>query len=346
MKAPGIVLCCLLSCAVPGGALSLMSWNVENLFDDVKNGTEYREFDPGRGHWNTELFLQRVRTLSEVVRMAVPGGPDVLLLQEVENENALAALIDKGLRGMGYSWHVLVPKKGLTANVAIVSRLAITRVSTHAVAPWKGSAPLRDILEAQIETGGHTLYLFDNHWKSKTEGVKATERSRIQAASTLAARIREIQASDAAADIVAAGDFNENVDDYQRAGRRAATALMPAEDPKGIVRVDPVIYLSATPPVPDAAARRCVLFDPWYELEPASRGSESWQGGWLTPDHILLSAGLFDGQGFHYHRGSFTPVRLPALLDPEGLPRKWIVRAGKEEGVSDHLPLLLVLDTN
>jgi endonuclease/exonuclease/phosphatase family metal-dependent hydrolase len=344
VKSLGAVLWLLLCAAASAAALSLMSWNVENLFDDVHNGTEYREFDPGRGRWNTQLFLQRVRTLSEVVRQAVPGGPDILVLQEVENENALATLLDKGTRGMGYRWHVLVPKKGLAANVAIVSRLPIARVLTHSVGPWKGNAPVRDILEAQIETGGGTLYLFDNHWKAKTEGVKATEASRIESASVLSARIREIQAADPGADIVAAGDLNENLDEYPRTGRRSLTALMPCDDPKVAPRTEPVIYLSAAAPAPQASPLRCVLFDPWYELPPASRGSESWHGDWLTPDHILLSAGLFDGRGLRYRPGSFTAVRLPSLVDARGLPRRWVMRAGREEGVSDHLPLLLVLD--
>lgn len=344
VKALGAGLWLALSCAVTASPLSLMTWNVENLFDDVRNGTEYREFDPGRGHWNTELFLLRVRTLSEVVRNAVPGGPDILLLQEVENEHALGTLLDQGLRGLGYSWHVLVPKKGLAANVAVVSRRPIARVLTHAVSPWKGTYPVRDIMEAQIESAGHTLYVFNNHWKSKTEGVNATETSRGEAASVLSARIREIQATDPSADIVAAGDYNENLDEYQRSGKRSQTALMPSEDGNGTPRPDAPISLSATAPVPDLPARRCVLYDPWYEMPPASRGSESWQGDWLTPDHILLSAGLFDSVGFRYRRGSFAVVRLPSLVNEKGVPRKWSVHGGTVEGVSDHLPLIVVLD--
>jgi len=34
--------------APPASALTLMSYNLQNLFDDVRNGTEYREFDPGK----------------------------------------------------------------------------------------------------------------------------------------------------------------------------------------------------------------------------------------------------------------------------------------------------------
>jgi len=312
-----------------------MSYNVENLFDDVRNGTEYREFDPGRGKWSSESFLLRVQALSEVVRKSTAGGPDILLLQEVENGNSLDVLLEKGTRGMGYAWHTLVPKKGCAANVAIASRVPIIRVRTHAVGPWKNGAAVRDILEAQVEISGHTLYLFNNHWKSKTEGGRATEPSRRESASVLARRIVEILAQDPAADIVAAGDMNESIDEYARGGRRYVTALMPAENNERTPPHDG-IHLSAQAPPFAGSADRCVLFDPWFELEEAMRGSSAWQGDWLTVDHMLLSAGLFDRRGFSYRPASFSALRLPFLLDARGLPRRGVF--------SDHLPVLLTLD--
>ncbi len=79
-----------LSCT---NGITVMSYNVENLFDDVDDGTEFRDYDPEKGKWDAEAFALRVDTIAEVVRKAVPGGPDILLLQEVENENALRALV-------------------------------------------------------------------------------------------------------------------------------------------------------------------------------------------------------------------------------------------------------------
>jgi len=325
----------------PLPALTLMSYNVENLFDDVKNGTEYREFVPRDGAWNTEGFLHHVRALSEVVRKAVPGGPDVLLLQEVENENALQTFLTQGLRGMGYQWHVLVPKMRLSANVAIVSRIPVRRVRTHAVGPWKNGAPVRDILEAQVELRGRLLYVFNNHWKSRTEGARATEPLRREAAGVLAARIGEILAAEPLADIVAAGDFNESADEYARRGHRAVTALMPGDSALP-PREPAVIFLSSAAPAAGVNGGRCVLYEPWFELPAQQRGSAAWQGEWLTSDHVLLSAGLFDSEGFRYRAGSFTAVRLPFLLTERGFPRRWQPRAA--DGYSDHLPVLVTLD--
>ena len=68
-----------------------MCWNVENLFDDVDNGTEFPDYDPA-GQVGHRGIPPAGDTVAEVIRKAVPGGPDVLVLQEVENENALRAL--------------------------------------------------------------------------------------------------------------------------------------------------------------------------------------------------------------------------------------------------------------
>jgi endonuclease/exonuclease/phosphatase family metal-dependent hydrolase len=325
------------------GSITVMSYNVENFFDDVHNGTEFREFDPSGGKWTTEFFTMRMDTIAEVVRKSVAGGPDILLLQEVENENALHALVDRGLAGMGYAWTAFVPKKGLSANVAIVSRIPMQSVHSWAVAPWKGTTPIRDIVEAEIQSEGHLLHVLDNHWKAKTEGSRQTEQSRRDSASVLAGRIRDLLAQDPFADIIAAGDFNENLDEYVQAGRKYQTALLPeGENPRTLQPLQS-IFLAGNLRGLGISGDRCVLYDPWFEVDPSRRGSYYYQKDWLTFDHMLLSPGLFDARGFIYRWGSFAPVRLAFLLTPKGIPRKWTGLAG-ERSYSDHLPLLLTLD--
>jgi hypothetical protein len=130
--------------------------------------------------------------------------------------------------------------------------------------------------------------------------------------------------------------MNESIDEYARVGRRYLTALMPLEEGG---REPPATYgirLSDHAPPFLGSTNECVLFDPWFEIGEAMRGSTAWQGRWLTVDHMLLSAGLFDRRGFSYRPASFTPMRLPFLLDDHGLPRR--------ETFSDHLPILLTLD--
>jgi len=329
---------CLLTSA---GGLTILSYNVENLFDDVDNGTEFPEFDPSHGRWNTDLFRMRVQSISEVVRKAVPGGPDVLLLQEVENQNALRVLLDTGLRDLGYGYSVLQPKKKLAANVAVASRLPIGRVLSHAVRPWKKN-PVRDVIEVEIRARAGVLHVFDDHWKSKAGGTKATEGSRLESAGIVARRIREITAQEPAADIVVAGDMNENADEYDRVGRAYQTALMPASSEAPPAYTAASIFLTGDTGGSWGDGPRVILYEPWLELPPSGRGSYYYQGEWETMDHILLSAGLFDSHGFHYHPGKFAVIRLPFLLKQDGTPRKWTMSGSR--GYSDHLPLLLTLD--
>jgi endonuclease/exonuclease/phosphatase family metal-dependent hydrolase len=331
---------CTASFAFP---LTLMSYNVENLFDDVKNGTEYREFNPDRGAWNTDLFKARIDSIGEVVRKTVPGGADVLLFQEIENENALRALVDDGLRGMGYAWEVFVPKRGLSANVAMVSRLPVTNVRAHAVGPWKRSTPIRDIVEAEIEVGGHVLYVFNDHWKSKIGGVRVTEPSRVESCFVLARRVREILRQSPSADILVAGDFNENVDEYARTGGKYQTAFLPDRGPAPAMFASRSIFLSSDALRVGVSGDRLILYEPWFEVKASRRGSYFYQGDWLTVDHILLSPGLLDPRGFTYRRGSFGPVKLDFLLLPGGAPKRWTGKKGPR-GYSDHLPLLITID--
>ncbi len=157
-------------CALGAGGLTVMSYNVENLFDDVRNGSEYREFDPSLGKWTTDMFLVRVDSIAEVIRKAVAGGPDIVLLQEVENANALDTLARRGLAGMGYDYRVYVPKRNVSANLAILSRLPVVHVGSLGVGPWKENSPMRDVVEADVTLLGHTLYVLDNHWKARTGG--------------------------------------------------------------------------------------------------------------------------------------------------------------------------------
>jgi endonuclease/exonuclease/phosphatase family metal-dependent hydrolase len=320
-----------------------MVYNVENLFDDVADGSEYREFNPQRSGWSSELFAMRVDTIAEVVRKAVPGGPDILAVQEVENERALDAL-RSALRDLRYTHLALVPKKRSATNTGVLSRLPISRVHSLAVPRWKADT-VRDVVEVEIVAGGRTLHLLNNHWKSKTEGPRETEESRIQASRVVNRRLREILSEDPLADVVVAGDLNENTDEYRRSGRKYQTALIPLGEKVPPGYSSSSIFLTAVPAETGMRDGRLVLYDPWFEVAPAERGSYLYRRQWQTLDHVLLSPGLFDGGGFSYQPGGFRVFRAPFLLTAKGAPRKWDGLKGKR-GFSDHLPLLLRLRTS
>jgi endonuclease/exonuclease/phosphatase family metal-dependent hydrolase len=339
----------LLSCE---GKVVVASYNVENLFDDQYQGLEYPEYSGDS--WSGEQYSRKLSALARAVKAASPRGPDILCLQEVESELALRDLRDSHLRSCGYLYLVFVSQEQVAATVACLSRVPIARTRVHEVGTFDGQA-LRHVLELQIEYEGAVLYVFVNHWKSKTGGVEGTAAARRQAAGVLTARLREILSSDPDADLLVVGDLNENLDEYARAKGRYRTATVPDPMPESVSAPTPdsrngsvdTDVLFVTPAAQRAGLhdRRVVLYEPWYELPPEQRGSSVYRGRWQTPDRILLSPGLFDGAGFSYSPGSFRVVRAAFLLDSEnGFPLRWRHdRRGVGEGTSDHLPILITI---
>ncbi|HUV07687.1 MAG TPA: endonuclease/exonuclease/phosphatase family protein, partial [Spirochaetia bacterium] len=221
MRSVGLSLLFLLSLSVLflscRPELTIMSYNVDNLFDDVDSGTEYEEYDPGGGRWTNEDFTDKLKAVAEVIKRAHPRGPDIVALQEVENRLCLDRLCDDHLSNLDYRYRVLVPARDQAVHCAFISRYPITRVGALNPGYWEGRAQ-RMIVEAVIEVEGHSFHVFNNHWKSKIGGSRATEPARLASSRLLAERIGEILAEEPQADIVVLGDFNENVGEYEEYG--------------------------------------------------------------------------------------------------------------------------------
>jgi endonuclease/exonuclease/phosphatase family metal-dependent hydrolase len=142
---------------------------------------------------------------------------------------------------------------------------------------------------------------------------------------------------------VAAGDFNESVDEWRQAGLAYQVALVPVDENPPAAFLDRTILLADERGEAGIRGSALALYDPWFEIPEADRGSYSYQHRWQTVDHVLLSPGLFDDTGWRYRPGGFRVVRLPFMLNPDGTPKRWTRLAG-QRGYSDHLPLLLSLD--
>jgi endonuclease/exonuclease/phosphatase family metal-dependent hydrolase len=280
----------------------VLSYNVENLFDDRDGGLEYPDYRGER--WGPERYAGKLAAVARAIRASCPGGPDLAALQEVESERALEDL-GRRLEPLGYRYRVFVPQPGAVTGVAFLSRLPVLRTRALSVPAPEGpaQAPLRHIVEIEVECRGHTLRVLNNHWKAKTEGVRETEPQREAAAEVLARRLARILAEDPAADLLVLGDFNRNLEEL------------------------------------DGWSRAAGLHDPWLGLPPERRGSAVHRGAWQTPDHVLLAPGLRDRRGFRWPQGAFRVVRPPFLLERRtGFPRRFA-----SGGASDHLPLLLGL---
>jgi len=333
--------------AVPENC-TILTYNVQNLFDDVNDGTEYDEFIPATGGWNSGLFHLKLQRVSEVLTRFPGGGADIILLQEVENENALEMLRTHYLKGGGYRYSAVSDAPDTAVQTAVLSRFPITQVKAHTVT-LNGQAVGRPILECSFEAVGRKLVLFCCHWKSKSGGAENTEPDRIAAAGVLADILQTKSADEASVPVLVAGDLNECIDEWELHSGTYQTALMPVSrigadvgegngggNTGGSGESGESLFVSGEFDEAGIHDGHTVLFSPWL-AQDEYRGSYAYRGTWEKIDHFLLNGCFKDSMGIEYD--SFLVIDDTLLLDDEGYPVRWI--PDLERGYSDHLPLLL-----
>jgi endonuclease/exonuclease/phosphatase family metal-dependent hydrolase len=332
--------------------LVVASWNLEAFFDAEQTGTEYDEYKSSAG-WTETKYLARMERVGAAVAALAKNGPDVLAVQEIENAATLEALASGPLAAFGYRWTAFAGETGGALGIGLLSRYPLSNVRVHSIGSPGYEVP-RPILEARLEAGGSPLEIFVCHWKSKLGGEEETEVLRRASAASLARRFVELSLSDPAAGAMALGDLNENVDEFQRVGRRYPTALLPdRRDAAGLVSRYAsaresgslpllggklLVVSSAKPPVSVEIKDAVAVYSPWYDA--AWQGSYHYQNAWETIDHALIAASLFDGAGWEY--SSFSVIDLPPFADASGYPQGYDPRTGV--GLSDHLPIVVQLE--
>ncbi|NLJ46758.1 MAG: endonuclease/exonuclease/phosphatase family protein [Treponema sp.] len=321
---------------LPRGEVTILSWNLQTLFDDRDDGAEFPGWSVAKGLWNAEGYRTRLKNLSRAAAAAFPGGPSILILQEVENIRVaedLAALLPG-------SWptRIVCEGEGAALRSAVLSRFPAVSARAHSVDPGPDvrKGDLRPLLEVVLDAEGVRLWILAAHWKSKLGGARATEPVRRTQAALAARRIGEILAEDPAAEILLAGDLNENPDEWGRVGGSWPTALLPEEragvEPGWTDR----ILVARSPGDVGLGPFGLALWSPW---EDSGGFSYVHEGLPERIDHVLLGPGLLDGRGLSFF--SFSAEPEAELLSDDGAPRAWDSR--NREGYSDHLPLRLVL---
>ena len=339
----------------PKARASIAFWNLENFFDYFDDATSSSDSDFssfGSRHWTKKRFTAKCNLIDKTLLWM--GMPDVVGVAEVENGFVLNRLVNSAvLRKMDYSYvHYDSPdRRGI--DVALLYRRSRLRIlssrAVHILSDEGDVMPTRDILYVEAEfiggggkapgaenawlleeekTSGESplkIHLLVNHHPSKYSGSKASEHSRelaMQALKDVCDSIRSVSN----APIVAMGDFNDSPSGEQ------------------FKIIEGVLENLAAP------------------LSARGEGSIRFNGRWELIDHFLVDFPSSSASP-HAKDSSLAPLKSPQsmpptpqmqVLQPPFLmtrdrthtgfkPQRTYTGPRYTAGVSDHLPILLLL---
>ena len=360
---PLLLACTFTKQETGAGYLTIVSWNVHNLFDGVDNGYEYDEFKNSTG-WNTEKYQGRLHSISAALQGESGIKADILALIEVENETVVQDLAHES--NLDYEWSFFAGTADASVGLGVLSALPITETRTHSFHSGDGSIP-RPVAEVHVDTGSGPLVLLICHWKSKTGGEKKTESLRQACSTLIVRRLAEIEEEKEGTPVIIMGDLNENYDEFSRIEAAYSCALLPGTDEAAAfvqkknagarISTRPgfqnfLVLTGERPPklkpgLSPFSVTWGIVYSPWFELEEKSAetqnsitGSYYYKDTWETIDHFLLNAALFGENALSY--GYFRVLSGPPFTNAAGIPNSYNPRTGN--GLSDHLPIVLVLN--
>ncbi len=297
--------------------LKIASYNVENLFDLQKNGHEYEEYIPNsRSNWNSKTYKIKLKNISRVIKDI---DADIISLQEIESLQAL-----KDLRyalkqeGLYYQYYKIANRKNTTIKVAILSKIPFTSTKEIFVT---SSYSYRNILEAKFTINNQDLYIFTNHWKSKS----GPESQRIISAKALRKRVKELGEEK---NIILLGDFNSDYQEYLKFKRKRKH-----NDTGGKTGINHVMK--------SISSQKPNFYNLWYDIQEDERWTYIYRGKKEALDNILISNSLLNRNDIYYKKGSIGSFKPSYLLKGKNIYR-WKTtwkkpRKHKGKGYSDHL---------
>ncbi len=304
--------------------LKIASYNVENLFDDVNNGTEYKEYIPGTHNWNKNTLSKK---LVNITRVICDLNPDIIGLQEIENLNALKLLQTRLNRaGCKYPYSAITDKKGSAIEVALLSKVPIVHKKDIRVSYSKAD---RDILRIELKTEPR-LTIFVNHWRSK----KSPESQRVKYAKALMEAIKKLPKG---SEYIILGDFNSEYNECSNLSQRN-------NDTNNTCGIDNVLHTynnNVLIKFRDKNLTGVYHYNLWSELPPHKRWSHDYYGKKGAIDSIIIPPSLNDNKGWFYVKGSFNVFKKVYLFDKKNRVYRWVYKHSKHLGIgfSDHLPI-------
>ena len=193
--------------------VTIATYNILNLFDVFDNPYTDDESTPVKPRSEIEQVAQVIRQLDA----------DVIVLQEVENEQVLTAMVDAFLPDMGYDYIAAPPgNDGRGITLGVLSRKPIVKLTSYRWQPVvhpgepKTHHFARDLLHATIQaTEQSTLEVFVVHLKSKSSRKNDPKSVGWRSAEATKARdiIAHLEQQNPNLLGIIMGDFNSKLED-------------------------------------------------------------------------------------------------------------------------------------
>ena len=303
-----------------------MFYNVENLFDPHHDTLKSdQDFTPeGKNHWTYSHYLHKVNNVYKTI-LALGGWepPDIIGLAEIENEAVMKQLVFYSpLSKFRYGFVHYESPDARGVDVAFLYRKDRFRVlKSYPVVirmPQDTAFKTRDILYVKgLVNKKDTLHLFINHWPSSYGGYMNSMPKRSFVAGVLRSRVDSILFLNPSANILIAGDFNDECTDL------SITSVLKAGG--------------------DTASNSISLIDLMAFMNNSSIGSHKYAGRWRNIDQIIVSKPLFDGKsGMKIESGRACIFTEDFLLEEDKFgvkPFRTFLGPRYLGGFSDHLPV-------
>ncbi|MDP4174496.1 MAG: hypothetical protein Q8933_11035 [Bacteroidota bacterium] len=311
-----------------GKQIFVANWNLENLFDTVDDPQkEDEEFLPSSAlEWTQERLEKKLSNLAKVIHSMNNGnGPDILSVEEVENQGLLDTLIQKYLSDKNYkiAYADCPDSRGIDVGI-IYNADILTFAGQHAdTVKLSDNHPTRLILcSAFILPGKDTLYVYANHWPSRRGGENESDQNREAAAQTLRQDIDKLFKMNTNSNILIMGDFNDE----------------PSNESLNKT-LDAINFECEA-----LSKNNSDLYNLAFHKHLAKDGSYFYRGNWNMLDNIIVSKHVMEKfykcESFEVYRPEFMVTRSGKYKDSP-----FPTYGGKRYlgGYSDHFPVTAIL---
>lgn len=307
--------------------LLIVSYNVENLMDTLDTPLKSdQEFLPTSDkNWNTKRYFKKLNDIAAVINdIDKKHFPDLIGLVEIENKAVVEDLLKTDVfKDKNYKIAHRETKDPRGIDLALVYNPKI--FSFYAdyqfdIFDSNGVAyNTRQIYLVKGLVGKDTMYVFLNHWKSRSGGQTKTEYKRIQAAKRLNEIIQYIFSYNPSANIICLGDFNDTPTD---------------------ISINQTLNASTD----SIFASKTELFNLTAFLAKQNLGTYNYRGNWNMIDNLIVSQNMLTKNNSVYAKtnamvySSDLNVYFSKKLQLN-VPNKTYGGNNYYGGVSDHFPI-------